>query len=147
MLLQIKAAIKYLLSFAKSDWKASDYPVRFRYQDPEKSERSPGRLQPIPWVAQIINWWQMSGHGQTKQEAYGDLEKAIERLKESGKSLPRPGTGLPIEFASNIEISGYENIAQEFFHKVLDLDYRECWVSDESSLWDFHSEETNDHLN
>ena len=27
------------------------------------------------------------------------------------------------------------------------MDYADCWISDESSLWDFHGEESNDHLN
>ena len=135
------------MSFAKSDWHASDYPIRFRYQKPDLSDPPAGRLQSIPWVAQIINWWQMSGHGQTKQEAYADLEKSLKQFKERGKRLPRPGTGLPIEFASNVEVSAYENIALDFFDKVLDMDYRQCWISDESSLWDFHMEETNERLN
>jgi len=147
MILQLKAAIKYLLSFAKSDWQVSDYPIRFRYQKPDPSNLPPGRLKPVPWVAQIINWWQMSGHGQTKEEAYADLEESFNKLKERSEHLPRPGTGLPIEFASNVEISTYEDVALDFFDKVLDMDYRECWISDESSLWDFHTEESNEHLN
>lgn len=147
MIHQIKAALKYLLSFAKSDWQLSDYPIRFRHQKPAFKDPPAGRLELVPWVAQIINWWQMSGHGQTKAEAYADLQARFNQLKEGGKQLPRPGTGLPIEFAPNVEISAHEDIALEFFDKILDMDYRGCWISDGSSLWDFHEEETNERLN
>ena len=147
MLLQLKAAIKYLLSFRKSDWQVSDYPIRFRYQELDPSDYSSGRLETIPWVSQIINWWQMSGYGLTKEEAYADLKRRLDEFKQRGEPLPRPGTGLPLEFASNVEVSAYEDIARDFFDKVLDMDYRECWISDESSLWDFHGEESNEHLN
>ncbi|MEW6206876.1 MAG: hypothetical protein AB1631_00810 [Acidobacteriota bacterium] len=147
MIQQIKAAIKYLMSFIKTDWQLSDYPIRFRYQKTDPSNLSSERLKPIPWVAQIINWWQISGLGQTKKEALADLEKSFNQFKERGKQLPRPGTGLPIEFASSVEISSYEDVALDFFDKILDMNYRECWISDESSLWDFHAEESNEHLN
>jgi hypothetical protein len=67
-------------------------------------------------------------------------------LKEEGKELPRPGAGLPIEFASAEQVSRYDDIAEDFFRRVLGMDYRDCWISDESSLWDFHGEESNEHL-
>ena len=37
------------------------------------------------------------------------------------------------------------DLAQDFIQRVLELDW--AWTSDESSLWDFHTEETNDRLN
>jgi len=144
--LHIKAGIKYLLSFRKNDWQLSDYPIRFRHFKPSKDDLSPSRFKLIPCSFQIINWWQMDGLGETKEEAYADLEAKFNKLKEEGRALPRPGTGLPIEFAATEQVSCYDDIAEDFFRRVLEKDYRDCWISDESSLWDFHGEESNEHL-
>jgi hypothetical protein len=46
--------------------------------------------------------------------------------------------------APTVEIEQYEPLANEFFEKILAMNYNECLVTDESSLWDFHSEETNE---
>jgi len=143
-LLHIKAGVKYLYSFRKNEWRLSDYPIRFRQFKPSPDDAMQGRLQLIPWSAQIINWWQMDGLGNSKAEAYADLEAKFSKLKEEGKSLPRPGTGLPIEFASTVRVSFYDDTADDFFRRVLDKNYRDCWISDESSLWDFHGEESNE---
>jgi hypothetical protein len=145
MLFQIKAAFKYLLSFRKKEWTINDYPIRFKRFEISNEEQY-GRLQPVPWSAQIINWWQMGGDGDTKEAAFADLKKNLEALKENGTSLPRPGTGLPIEFASTEKVSLHSDIAGDFFERVLEQNYDDCWISDESSLWDFHGEETNEHL-
>ena len=142
-LLQLKAGAKYLLSFATTDWQLTDYPIRFRHFD---IGNATGRLKQFAWSAQLINWWQMDGHGDTKQQAYEDLEIKFNKFRADGKTLPRPGTGLPLEFASTDRIRFFDDIADNFFTRVLDMNYRECFVSDESSLWDFHTEESNTHL-
>ena len=46
--------LKYLLSFRKSSWDLEDYPLRFRCQG--NVERL-GCWKPVPWTAQIVNWW------------------------------------------------------------------------------------------
>ena len=132
--------IKYALSFFKSDWKLEDYPIRIRYN----GEKSPlrGSQPPIPWAAQIVNWWTMVGFGQTKEEAFEDLRRRFNEHKSQHGKLLRPGTKQHIEFAPTIEIERYEQIATDFFEKILDMDYHQCFVSDESSLWDFQTEET-----
>jgi len=142
-LLHLKAATKYLLSFTKTDWELTDYPIRFRHFNVTDTG---GRLKQIPWSAQIINWWQMDGSGDTKQDAYADLQKKFGDFKSKGKSLPRPGTGLPIEFAPTERIQFHDDIAIDFFSRILNMNYRECFISDESTLWDFHGEESNEHL-
>jgi hypothetical protein len=142
---KIKSWLKYFLSFSKSDWKFGDYPIRANYQKVDSTE-SQGRFTPIPWTAQIINWWGMFGHGNTKEEALSDLQNKFEKYKLT-HTLPRPGTKVPIEFASSTDIDQYEHIAARFFEKILEMDYYECLVTDESSLWDFHSDETNEKLN
>jgi len=37
-----------------------------------------------------------------------------------------------------------ETLSEDFIRKVLDLDW--AWISDESSLWDFHMEQDNQAL-
>jgi hypothetical protein len=134
------------MSFRKADWTVDDYPVRFQHSTASEKDDSRGRLKPIPWSAQIINWWQMHGLGDTKEAALTDLNAKLQTVKDEGRALPRPGTGLPIEFASTDQVSGHWNIAEDFFKRVLDQNYEECWISDESSLWDFHVEESNQHI-
>lgn len=146
VLLQIKAGIKYLLSFTKDEWQLSDYPIRFLHFKPSPDDLPQQRFKLMIWSTQIINWWQMDGLGGTKEEAYADLEAKFNKLKNDGERLPRPGTGLPIEFAAREQVSRHDDIAEDFFKRVLDKDYRDCWISDESSLWDFHTEESNEHL-
>jgi len=142
-LLHLKAGAKYLLSFTKTDWQLTDYPIRFRHFDVVETG---GRLKQFPWSVQIINWWQIDGSGDTKQQAYADMQKKFGEFKSNGKPLPRPGTGLPLEFAPTDRIRFFDDIADDFFRRVLDLNYRECFISDESTLWDFHTEESNEHL-
>jgi hypothetical protein len=142
-LIQLRAGMKYLLSFTRADWQLADYPIRFRYS---RVTQTPGRLKQFPWSCQIINWWQIGGFGGTKKEAYADLQKRFAEIKSNSKSLPRPGTGAPIEFASTERVQLYDDIANDFFDRVLDMNYGDCLITDESSLWDFHVEESNEHL-
>ena len=77
-----------------------------------------------------------------------ELEKrlAAEKVKRANvkKPLPRPGTHVPIEFASRQRVSADPELAQDFIRRVLNLDW--AFISDESSLWDFHHAETNEAL-
>jgi len=139
----LRVITKYVMSFFKRDWQLSDYPIRYRYE----GNRAPlGRLHPLKWSARIINWPMILGHGETKQEAHAKLAEAFRLRKESGSKFPRPGTGLAIEFASTAEVSRYRDIAEQFFPAILSMDYANCFISDESSLWDFHTEDSNDHF-
>jgi hypothetical protein len=54
---------------------------------------------------------------------------------------------LKFELASTTEIDRYEFLATEFFRKILDINRNDCLITDESSLWDFHSEMSNDPFN
>ena len=49
-----------------------------------------------------------------------------------------------IELASTMEIDKFESIAPDFFERILDMDRNDCLITDESSLWDFHTERSND---
>ena len=61
---------------------------------------------------------------------------------QGGKSYP--GQGKKVELASTIEIDRFESVAPEFFERILDMDYNDCLITDESSLWDFHTERSNE---
>src|SRR5262245_3972012 len=139
---RLKAFVKHVLSYRKSVWSISDYPIRISEQKAEASapER---RRKLVRWSAQIINWWQMSGHGENREEALRNLEVAFKHFKATHEKLPRPGTGAPIEFASANLIQQYEDLARDFLPRVLNLNFDQCFISDESSLWDFHVQETN----
>jgi hypothetical protein len=142
--LKIKACFKYSLSFLKSDWDLKDYPIRIKYQKVDESENT-CRLIPIPYTAQIINWWAMYGSGNTEEECLNDLQNEFNNFK-ANNILPGPGTGVPIEFAPTTEIDRLEHIAEIFFKEILDMNYYECFISDQSSLLDFDFSESAGHL-
>jgi hypothetical protein len=103
------------------------------------------RLKQHRYSVAIVNWWVMSGGGDSKREALEELEKRfasekVERTKV-GRSLPRPGRHVPVEFASRQRVNAHPELAEDFRRRVLNLDW--AWISDESSLWDFHSSEDN----
>lgn len=139
---------KWGLSFFKNEWRLADYPVRFRRQiaDPDDLYQPP-RFILHPWNASIVGLW-ISGHGATKQEALADLEEKFQSWKERrvlrGESIIRPGNEAPVEFASTELIQAHEDLAQDFIERVLGHDW--AFISDESSLGDFHTERNNDAL-
>src|SRR5947209_18737576 len=86
----------------------------------------------------------MSGGGNTRLEALEDLRKSFDRFRVTKKALPRPGTKVPIEFAAHERVGQHSELAKDFVKRVLGIDW--AWISDESSLWDFHGDETNETL-
>ena len=84
----------------------------------------------------------MSGGGATRQEALEELQKCFDRFESEKRKLPRPGIRVPIEFADRKRVDQYPELANEFTHRILELDW--AWISDASSLWDFHDDETNE---
>ncbi len=119
------------MSFTKSEWKVSDYPIRLREQEP---------LGPaVPrWCARIVNWWVAVGLGSTKEEALADLDKRILTLKEHLGYLPRPGTIVPLQFPARPGIDAHAATAAEFLEKVLGYGADEpVFITDDSSLYDF----------
>ena len=77
-----------------------------------------------------------------------DLAVQFARMKESrqreGKPMPRPGTKVPIEFAPSNRVDANAELRDDFIRRVFGLDW--AFISDESSLWDFHTGETNEVL-
>lgn len=140
----IRSIWKYCLSFRKQRWELHDYPISVRTQEPDLESPKP-RLRLPRYVAMIENWY-LSGLGESKAEALEDLQTkftAVNSRRESdGKPQPRPGTNVPIEFASQERVNAHSDLAQDFIHRVLELD--DAWISDKSSLWDFNWEGTNE---
>ncbi len=88
------------------------------------------------WIAQIVNWCDMVGCGPTKEKAFEDLHRKFEARRAGLPSLPRPGTRVPIEFDSSVQIREYERIARDFFSEILGKDYYGFLLKYNSSLWD-----------
>jgi hypothetical protein len=143
---QVLAIWKWCLSFRKTDWSLGDYPVIIRKQQPDTTDR-PSRLKTVPYLASILNW-NLIGNGDTKLEALADLKTKFAKQKAERRAkhepLPRPGTHVPIQFAASDRVEAHRALADDFIHRVLELEW--AWISDDSSLWDFHTEETNDAL-
>jgi predicted RNase H-like HicB family nuclease len=131
----------FLTSFIRTEWTIENYPIRASFQPANKMSDA-SRLKPIPWTASVINWPAMSGNGNTKQEALAELRERFEEFKAKENKLPRPGTKVPIEFAVNDRVKQHPELAKDFFRRILEVDW--AWISDESSLRDFHGDETND---
>jgi len=129
----LRRLLAYVLSFRKKDWSVRDYPIRFRRQRDASHPK---------WLAQIPGWWAMTGIGDTREEALRELEQSIDGYRERKGALPRPGTEVPIEFAPFEVVSRHEDLAREFFSPIVGMDYDDCLITDESSVWDFPVELT-----
>jgi hypothetical protein len=51
---------------------------------------------------------------------------------------------VPVQFSPTKRIDCRSALAKDFVHKALDLDW--AWISDDSTLCDFHTIQTNDHF-
>ena len=105
-----------------------------------------GTGKPIAWTDQVINWWQMAGHGDTRDQALANLRVSFETFRSRHDVLPRPGSGAPLEFASSHLVERYETLARDFLQRLLGLNHDDCFISDQSSLWDFNGGDSNDTL-
>jgi hypothetical protein len=89
------------------------------------------------------------GSGDTPWAAREKLKESFgmarNRRLEDGKPLVRPGRSWPLDFAPQEHVTNHEVLSADFIHRVLDLDW--AWISDESSLGDFHEDSDNSRLN
>ena len=143
-ILQCRALWCFVRSLGKRAWALSDYPVRIVHR-PAPEPAGPSRLVYMPWTAQVVNWWLMRGDGLTREAATAELERRLAAFAES-HPLPRPGIPFrqPIDYAETDEVERLRPFVEDLLSRVLQVDPAECFVSDESSLWDFHGDETND---
>ncbi len=137
---RLLAGWKYLLSFRKSDWDLDDYPVVVRKQEDAGDAPFPALNDPVQftmpaYVARVVNWTALDGFGGTRAEALADLRERFIKACARRFTKPRPGTDVPIEFASQGRIAARQALADEFMRDVLGVE--DAWLSDESSLWHF----------
>jgi hypothetical protein len=141
------AFCKLCLSVRKHDWNLGDYPVVIKKQEVDPAYLGT-RLNQPSYSAQILNWG-LVGFGDSPSEASRELEQNFARARmervQLGQSMPRPGVRVPVQFASQNRIQTHPELVQDFVHRILGLQW--AWISDESSLWDFHHDHTNDVLN
>jgi hypothetical protein len=140
---------KRLLSYRKTQWEMNDYPIVTRQQ--EFTLELPPRFTQHRYRALVLGW-HIDGTGDSKQEALANLETEFLRRRQmridEGEPPPRPGTRVPLEFASQARIDHHSKLADDFIRRVLHpvLGIEDVWITDESSLWNFHFDETNDEL-
>ena len=123
--------IKRLTSYFKKDWDIEDYPIELYLNENAGEDK-------VKYGALIKGWSGMVGHGETKEKAFENLKESFKLFKDNNE-LPRPGTKVPLQFALTEVIDSYEDIAVDFFEKVIGLSYYDCFVSDQSSLTDFET--------
>jgi hypothetical protein len=140
---QARARWKLLAPIFKHDWTIDDYPVLTSLR-PAAESPTGSRLKPIPWTARAFNCAGMSGGGDTELEALDELCRSFERYKQTKQKLLRPGAKAPIEFAASDRLARHAELQEDFVRCVFEVPW--AWISDESSLSDFHIEETNAHL-
>jgi hypothetical protein len=143
---RVLAVWKLCASFRKRDWELRDYPVAVKEQAVEPAAEA-RRFKLRRYMAFIVNWG-LAGDGDTEQDALRQLESVFGSVKaerkRTGERLPRPGITVPVQFAASERVSAHPELAADFTQRVLELQW--AWISDESSLWDFHTNETNDAL-
>jgi hypothetical protein len=88
--------------------------------------------------ARVLGWL-IDETASTEPESVAKLRERYAMRKqlriEEGKPIPRPGTRVPISFASQERVNADEDLANDFVRRVLQLEW--AFMSDESSLWDF----------
>ena len=119
----------YLLSYFKSNWGFEDYPL-------ETWSNQNAKQDEIKYGASFTNWTSFVAHGKTKDEAVENLKANFNQYRKENE-LPRPGTLVPIQYAETDRIEQFEAIAVDFFDKIIEINYYDCFVSDLSSLHDF----------
>jgi len=129
--------MKLLLSYSKKTWDFADYPVK-TWKNKNAGEEN------VKYGAGIIRWAVMVGHGATSEEAIKELERSFHTYRDNNSDLPRPGTNVPLKFATTEQIDKYEEIAVDFFKRVLQMNYYDGFYSDFSCLPYFDLEPLSD---
>ncbi len=127
---QLKAKIKYLKSFLKSDWNFNDYPLE-TWKNPNAEPKD------LEYGAKFTNWWSLVANGESENQAVENLKKHFVDFKKNNTDIPRPGTNVSLEFSETDRIEKYVDIAVDFFDKIIGINFYDCFISDLSSLHDF----------
>lgn len=138
VLSRLRVETSWLASFLRSEWRPEHYPMQIREQGgvPDDSR----------WCARVLNWPGPVGLGPTRESARAALEENLRtiasRRRAEGMEMPRPGTGLPIEFASSARVNADPELLSEFIVKALGFRPSDpVFISDESSISDFGGDE------
>lgn len=144
MIDQLARTVAYIKSFGNPRWTLEDYPVRVRAN--ERVQLAPNsRFKPVLWSARILGWGNIMGHGDTRDEALLNLRARFQEYLDTGKTPPRPGTErADFSFAPADRVAKLEDVAPKFFREIIGIDFRDCLITDESSLWDFHFDADNE---
>ncbi|WBX70348.1 hypothetical protein [Tenacibaculum retecalamus] len=126
----MKAKIKYLKSFLKSEWYFKDYPLE-KWKNPSAEQKD------LEYGAKFTNWWSLVAHGETENQAIENLKTHLTDFKKNNSKIPRPGANVPLEYTESDRIEKNEHIAIEFFDKIIKINFYDCFISDLSSLHDF----------
>ena len=124
-------------SYRKKTWEFRDYPISVREQKdvPENSR----------YWARVLGW-NLDETSTTREGAVAALQHRFQirktELEAEGKLLPRPGTKVPIKFGSQDRILANDFLANDFIERILDMDW--AFLTDESSLWHFHTGTSNE---
>src|SRR3954447_12894414 len=100
------------LSYRKRQWECEDYPVGVRRQSfdgvPEDAEHA------SRYWARVLGWL-IDETASTESESVAKLRERYAMRKqlriEEGKPIPRPGTRVPISFASQERVNADEDLA------------------------------------
>jgi hypothetical protein len=71
------AAWKFCLSCTKREWDLRDYPIVIRRQEVSDHGPSAPERTPPPYAVRIVNWWVMTGLGNTPLECDGRSQSAV----------------------------------------------------------------------
>src|SRR5258708_5985608 len=97
---QTRARLAQIASFFKRRWEFEDYPIDYVDQG-EVDPNLPTRLQHHRWRVDLINWYAVSGLGNSKEAALADARQKFAVWNSSGEKMWRPGTGPGIVFPEN----------------------------------------------
>ena len=138
LLQRLRIAMSWSASFLRDEWRPEHYPMHVREQVGVPAEAR--------WCARVLNWPGPLGLGPTREAALAALEANLNTIatkrRADGKPMPRPGTGLPIQFASTARVTADPALLTEFITKALGFKPSDpVFISDESSIGDFGENE------
>ena len=133
----VQIGVSWLASFFRANWEPEHYPIELRLQKDVPPEAA--------WAARVPTWPGPIGFGATKSEARTALLKNLRDIamarRKNGMSMPRPGTRVPIEFASTARVQSVPDLLEDFTVHVLGFGPADpVFISDASSVSDFGDE-------
>lgn len=105
----------WLSSFVRSEWSPHSYPVVTRRQCDADSKEE--------WRVAILHWPGPVGLGSTEAEARAALSMELENIavmrRSTGEAMPRPGTVVPVQFASTDSVAADRALLDDFIERAL----------------------------